>query len=73
MKKLAKVDPARCKGCGLCAAACPKGAITAGHALNAAGYHYMTVDEALCIGCGFCYISCPDYAVEVTEGGRKDG
>ncbi|MBQ6662970.1 MAG: 4Fe-4S binding protein [Firmicutes bacterium] len=73
MLKLAKVDPVRCKGCGLCEAACPKKAIHAGHELNAAGYHYMVVKEEDCIGCGICYISCPDYAISVTEGGRQNG
>ncbi len=45
--------PVTCDQCGLCALACPAGAITK----NAKGV-YM-INKKLCIGCGLCKNSCP--------------
>ena len=66
---MAKVtfDENRCKGCGMCAAACPKKIVTlAPDKLNAKGYHSATVtDMSACIGCAFCATICPDVVITV--------
>jgi 2-oxoglutarate ferredoxin oxidoreductase subunit delta len=54
-----------CKGCGICVAFCPKGAL----AQDEAGHLYVK-DADLCIGCGWCEIRCPDFAITVGGKGR---
>lgn len=54
-----------CKGCGICAAFCPTGAL----ARDESGSPYVK-DPAKCIGCGWCEIRCPDFAITVKQ---KDG
>lgn len=63
------IDPARCKGCGLCAQACPKKIITLDKvALNRKGYHPARVtDMESCIGCAMCALMCPDCAIMVEK------
>lgn len=51
-----------CKGCGICAAFCPGGAL----ALNDEGEPEIVKPE-LCNGCTWCEIRCPDFAVRVKE------
>ena len=51
-------DPAWCKGCGICAAFCPTGAIR----MN--GKKPAAADG--CIACRRCEHLCPDMAVTVT-------
>lgn len=46
----------RCKGCGTCVSACPKGAM-----FIAEGY--ADVDENLCNSCGLCIEACPEGAI----------
>lgn len=58
MKVLTK--PERCKECRLCAAFCPKEAISFAKKTNPAGYHPAVIDEDKCIACGICYTTCPD-------------
>ena len=54
-----------CKGCGLCADACPKNVISLSR-MNANGYYVAeAVNPQNCIGCAFCAIMCPDCAIEV--------
>ena len=58
-----------CKGCGLCARACPKGVLAlAKTKLNAKGYHPAEViaPEA-CIGCASCARTCPDVAIRIEK------
>ncbi len=63
------VNEERCKGCELCAAACPKKIMKLDHAkLNAKGYHPAHCgDQALCTGCAFCALNCPDCAITVEK------
>lgn len=58
-----------CKGCGLCARACPKDLIELSKAkLNAKGYHPAVVtDEEKCIGCASCARTCPDVAISIEK------
>lgn len=57
----------RCKGCGLCVSACPKGLIAlAKDKINPKGHHpaELTKPEE-CVGCASCAIMCPDCIIEV--------
>ena len=57
----------RCKGCGLCVTACPKGIVAlAKEKINAKGYHPSQItDQSQCIGCRSCAIMCPDFIIKV--------
>ena len=57
----------RCKGCGLCVSACPKGLIAiAGDKINQKGHHPAELtDPEKCVGCASCAIMCPDCIIEV--------
>ena len=55
----ANVIAGNCIGCGACAKACPRKAITMTEL--ASGHRLARVDEALCIGCGVCQNVCPAY------------
>ena len=52
---MATIDPTRCRGCAVCAKACPTGAITTvpseGKGLRR---NWSLVDPARCLGCGVC-------------------
>jgi NAD-dependent dihydropyrimidine dehydrogenase PreA subunit len=52
----AKVDLAKCEGCGPCKEACPVDAI-------AIENDKATVDEDTCIDCGQCVDACPTVAI----------
>ncbi len=59
-------DTERCKGCGLCIAACPRNVLAFSGTLNQSGYdvaHMANPED--CIGCGFCAMTCPDIVIEV--------
>lgn len=68
---MAKVtfDENKCKGCGMCVAACPKKIVALSQSkLNAKGYHPATVtDQSACIGCAFCATMCPDVVITVEK------
>lgn len=64
-KAKSKANTELCKGCRLCVANCPKGAIEPLTEVNKKGYEIICVNEDLCIGCGICYKVCPDYVFVV--------
>jgi len=51
------IEPAWCKGCGICAAFCPK------QALEICGGKVRFREEGQCVSCGLCELRCPDYAI----------
>lgn len=59
----------KCKGCGMCVAACPKKIVQLSKdKLNAKGYHPAEVtDMDKCIGCAFCATMCPDVVITVEK------
>ncbi|MGN0013351.1 MAG: 3-methyl-2-oxobutanoate dehydrogenase subunit VorB [Candidatus Bruticola sp.] len=61
------VIPQYCKGCGRCAAACPKQCIAStGEVSPETGYVPVSIDYSKCIGCGICCSSCPEpYALHL--------
>ena len=66
------IDGERCKGCGLCIWACPKGHIKLAEQGDHRGIRIACFDEALaCTGCTFCAIICPDVAIEVYKDTQK--
>lgn len=61
------VDVERCKGCKLCAVACPLHIIRlTKKSVNKKGYSYAEqVVEGMCTGCTCCAIVCPDGCISV--------
>ena len=59
----------KCKGCGLCVAACPQKIVAQeSGTLNKKGYNYASCREpAKCKSCAFCAITCPDLVITVTK------
>lgn len=57
----------QCKGCGLCANACPMKIIALDNSkINEKGYHPAGVQEMdKCIGCANCATMCPDTVITV--------
>ena len=60
-------DTNRCKGCGLCVEACPKGLLAiARDTINQKGHHPAEItDQEKCAGCAFCAMMCPDCVITV--------
>ena len=63
-KKLA-IIPNWCKGCGICVAFCPKGA------LELINEKVALKEGADCVKCGLCEQRCPDYAIFVEQGAEN--
>ena len=55
------LNSAWCKGCGICVAFCPKGA------LEMQNEKVRVKEGAQCIFCGQCELRCPDYAIFLKE------
>jgi 2-oxoglutarate ferredoxin oxidoreductase subunit delta len=67
-KGLIRVDAERCKGCGLCVAACPKGDLRLADDTDRRGIRVVRAGEGgRCTACGACYIICPDVAITVCK------
>ena len=60
-------DTNRCKGCGLCVEACPKGLLAiARDKINQKGHHPAEItDQEKCAGCAFCAMMCSDCVITV--------
>lgn len=62
MKANISLNMAYCKGCGICAAFCPKNVLAMGDDGKVAA-----VTPENCIGCKNCEYHCPDFAIRVQE------
>ena len=61
-----QITTRKCKGCGLCVDACPKGCLEMSSALNERGVSYPVMREgARCTGCASCALICPDCRITV--------
>ena len=56
-KKKLVIETAWCKGCGICAAFCPR------QVLEIKNEKVAIRDAGQCISCGLCELRCPDYAI----------
>lgn len=59
------IDIEKCKGCELCAAACPQNSLELSRKINSKGYHYIVKIEDNCTGCTNCAMVCPDGIIKV--------
>ena len=62
------IDEKYCKGCRLCADACPKKLIIEADTLNAKGFYPAKQKEGTngdCTGCMLCARMCPDVCITV--------
>jgi len=59
------IDPARCKGCGLCQESCPVGAVS-GEKKSA-----YSIDQKICTKCGACLDVCPDKFKAISKGAMQ--
>jgi 2-oxoglutarate ferredoxin oxidoreductase subunit delta len=66
-----EINDALCKGCLLCADACPKGIMESDTArVNARGYHPIRItDMAACTACAICGKICPDSVLTIIKEG----
>lgn len=62
---VAVIDPARCTGCGVCAAHCRFDAIV----IPRRGAFSCEIDEVSCEGCGVCVTLCPQRAIRLEPSG----
>ena len=60
------INPLWCKGCGICAAFCPKSA------LEIVNEKARLKEDGGCILCGQCELRCPDYAIYLQKNGKED-
>jgi len=68
------IDPALCKGCGICVEFCPEGVFTESGRLGPRGYLIPEVARPeKCRGCMLCEHLCPDMAVSVLREKARRG
>lgn len=58
VRRIARVDVAKCTGCGTCKAVCPVLAVDVVQKV-------ARVDESLCLACSNCEQRCPEHAIEM--------
>lgn len=56
-----EIDPKWCKGCGICAAFCPR------QVLELREETAFAAHPEACVGCRMCEYRCPDFAILVKE------
>ncbi|KJS16884.1 MAG: hypothetical protein VR69_07775 [Peptococcaceae bacterium BRH_c4b] len=56
------VNKALCKGCGICAAMCPRKVIALDSLKKA-----VVINPAACAGCEKCVMLCPDFAINLED------
>ena len=63
------INSDRCKGCGLCVAACPKKILVIDeNTVNSKGYSPAAMtDQSKCIACAFCARMCPDCVITLEK------
>lgn len=65
--KHGEILPARCKGCGICIAKCPVGALSFSSDLGVYATPVPKCDLEKCIACGNCRNFCPDGAISIEK------
>ena len=67
------IDAVRCKGCGLCIDACPKGKLRLGSDPSESGTRKVMVSaKKTCTACCFCAMVCPDVAITVYQKKQRE-
>ena len=56
-RKRLVIEDTWCKGCGICAAFCPRQVLEIHHG------KVRAVAPEKCVSCGMCELRCPDYAI----------
>ena len=59
------VDIEKCKGCELCAVACPQDSLRLSDKINSKGYRYIVKVVDNCTGCINCALVCPEGIIKV--------
>ena len=59
MQKKLIINASWCKGCGICAAFCPKSVLVVNNG------KVSLKEDSQCICCGQCELRCPDYAIYI--------
>lgn len=66
------VNEVNCKGCEICVAVCPRGAIEISPDLSQRGVYPPRVrDLSRCTGCKLCELHCPDFAIAIEVGSEN--